>query len=72
LGAAERELVDVIKRVRENWSKSKKELHRHERRDGLTDATAYIRSSTKFVKTLIETLLIVMVVIFFFLGSSGR
>ena len=62
--------VDVIKRVRAEMEQIKRELP-----GGLTaeiayDATAYINDAIhEVVKTLIDTLLIVMVVIFLFLGS---
>jgi multidrug efflux pump len=62
--------VDVIKRVRVEMEQIKKELP-----TGMTgtiayDATAYINDAIhEVVKTLIDTLLIVMVVIFLFLGS---
>src|SRR5881398_1228911 len=62
--------VDVIKRVRAEMEQIKRELP-----TGLTgeiayDATAYINDAIhEVVKTLIDTLLIVMVVIFLFLGS---
>src|SRR5881398_1076422 len=62
--------VDVIKRVRVEMEQIKRELP-----TGLTgeiayDATAYISDAIhEVVKTLIDTLLIVMVVIFLFLGS---
>ncbi len=62
--------VDVIKRVRVEMDQIKRELP-----SGLTaeiayDSTAYINDAIhEVVKTLIDTLLIVMVVIFLFLGS---
>ena len=62
--------VDVIKRVRVEMEQIKSELP-----SGLTaeiayDSTAYINDAIhEVVKTLIDTLLIVMVVIFLFLGS---
>jgi multidrug efflux pump len=62
--------VDVIKRVR-----AEMEQIQHELPTGMTggiayDATAYINDAIhEVVKTLIDTLLIVMVVIFLFLGS---
>jgi multidrug efflux pump len=62
--------VDVIKRVRVEMEQIKRELP-----TGLTgeiayDSTAYINDAIhEVVKTLIDTLLIVMVVIFLFLGS---
>src|SRR5213596_315544 len=62
--------IDVIKRVRTEMDQIQKELP-----SGMTgqiayDATAYISDAIhEVVKTLIDTLLIVMVVIFLFLGS---
>src|SRR5213596_3517306 len=62
--------VDVIKRVRAEMEQIRRELP-----SGMTgqiayDATAYISDAIhEVVKTLIDTLLIVMVVIFLFLGS---
>jgi multidrug efflux pump len=62
--------VDVIKRVRAEMEQIQKELP-----TGMTariayDSTAYISDAIhEVVKTLIDTLLIVMVVIFLFLGS---
>ena len=62
--------VDVIKRVRVEMEQIQKELP-----SGMTgqiayDATAYINDAIhEVVKTLLDTLLIVMVVIFLFLGS---
>ncbi len=62
--------IDVIKRVRAEMEQIQKELP-----TGMTggiayDATAYINDAIhEVVKTLIDTLLIVMVVIFLFLGS---
>ena len=62
--------IDVIKRVRTEMDQIQKELP-----SGMTgqiayDATAYINDAIhEVVKTLIDTLLIVMVVIFLFLGS---
>jgi multidrug efflux pump len=62
--------IDVIKRVRAEMDQIQKELP-----TGMTgmiayDATAYINDAIhEVVKTLIDTLLIVMVVIFLFLGS---
>ena len=62
--------VDVIKRVRAEMEQIKRELP-----SGLTaeiayDSTAYINDAIhEVVKTLIDTLLIVMFVIFLFLGS---
>src|SRR2546423_3427007 len=62
--------VDVIKRVRTEMEQIKRELP-----TGLTgmiayDSTAYISDAIhEVVKTLIDTLLIVMLVIFLFLGS---
>lgn len=62
--------IDVIKRVRTEMEQIQKELP-----TGMTglvayDATAYINDAIhEVVKTLIDTLLIVMIVIFLFLGS---
>src|SRR6476659_3664026 len=62
--------IDVIKRVRTEMDQIQKELP-----TGMTgmiayDSTAYINDAIhEVVKTLIDTLLIVMVVIFLFLGS---
>jgi multidrug efflux pump len=62
--------IEVIKRVRTEMEQIQKELP-----TGMTgliayDATAYINDAIhEVVKTLIDTLLIVMVVIFLFLGS---
>ncbi len=62
--------VDVIKRVRAEMDEIQKELP-----SGMTgqiayDATAYINDAIhEVVKTLLDTLLIVIVVIFLFLGS---
>src|SRR3989440_3788506 len=62
--------IDVIKRVRTEMDQIQKELP-----TGMTgmiayDSTAYINDAiSEVVKTLIDTLLIVMVVIFLFLGS---
>src|SRR5213078_1520797 len=62
--------VDVIKRVRVELEQIKKELPTGMEADVAYDATAYINDAIhEVVKTLIDTLLIVMVVIFLFLGS---
>ena len=62
--------VDVIKRVRLEMEQIKKELPTGMQADVAYDATAYINDAIhEVVKTLIDTLLIVMVVIFLFLGS---
>src|SRR5881394_3914359 len=62
--------VDVIKRVRVELDQIKKELPTGMEADVAYDATAYINDAIhEVVKTLIDTLLIVMVVIFLFLGS---
>src|SRR5690348_5190653 len=62
--------VDVIKRVRVEMEHIKKELPSGMKADIAYDATAYINDAIhEVVKTLIDTLLIVMVVIFLFLGS---
>src|SRR3954462_1381570 len=62
--------VDVIKRVRAELDQIKKELPTGMTAQMAYDATAYINDAIhEVVKTLIDTLLIVMVVIFLFLGS---
>ena len=62
--------VDVIKRVRVEMEQIKKELPTGMTAEMAYDATAYINDAIhEVVKTLIDTLLIVMVVIFLFLGS---
>src|SRR6187399_918339 len=62
--------VDVIKRVRTELEQIKKELPTGMQAEMAYDATAYINDAIhEVVKTLIDTLLIVMVVIFLFLGS---
>jgi multidrug efflux pump len=62
--------VDVIKRVRVEMEQIKRELPTGMTGDVAYDATAYINDAIhEVVKTLIDTLLIVMVVIFLFLGS---
>ncbi len=62
--------VDVIKRVRVEMEQIKKELPTGMTGEIAYDATAYINDAiSEVVKTLIDTLLIVMVVIFIFLGS---
>ena len=62
--------VDVIKRVRIELDQIKKELPTGMTAEMAYDATAYINDAIhEVVKTLIDTLLIVMVVIFLFLGS---
>jgi multidrug efflux pump len=62
--------VDVIKRVRVELDQIKKELPSGITAEMAYDATAYINDAIhEVVKTLIDTLLIVMVVIFLFLGS---
>ena len=62
--------VDVIKRVRVEMDQIKKELPSGMTGEIAYDATAYINDAIhEVVKTLIDTLLIVMVVIFLFLGS---
>ena len=62
--------IDVIKRVRAEMNEIKKELPSGMTADIAYDATAYINDAIhEVVKTLIDTLLIVMVVIFLFLGS---
>src|SRR6184192_601309 len=62
--------VDVIKRVRVELDQIKKELPTGMTGQIAYDSTAYINDAIhEVVKTLIDTLLIVMVVIFLFLGS---
>ena len=62
--------IDVIKRVRAELEQIKKELPTGMQAEMAYDATAYINDAIhEVVKTLIDTLLIVMVVIFLFLGS---
>src|SRR5947199_1178165 len=62
--------VDVIKRVRAEMEQIQKELPTGMTGQIAYDATAYISDAIhEVVKTLIDTLLIVMVVIFLFLGS---
>src|SRR3954465_485427 len=62
--------LDVIKRVRVELEQIKKELPKGMTAEMAYDATAYINDAIhEVVKTLIDTLLIVMIVIFLFLGS---
>jgi multidrug efflux pump len=62
--------VDVIKRVRVELDQIKKELPTGMTGEMAYDATAYINDAIhEVVKTLLDTLLIVVVVIFLFLGS---
>src|SRR5213595_1864548 len=62
--------ADVIKRVRVEMEQIQKELPAGMKGEIAYDATAYINDAIhEVVKTLIDTLLIVMVVIFLFLGS---
>jgi multidrug efflux pump len=62
--------IDVIKRVRVEMEQIQKELPTGMTGQIAYDATAYINDAIhEVVKTLIDTLLIVMVVIFLFLGS---
>src|SRR5204863_302046 len=62
--------VDVIKRVRVETEQIQRELPAGMKGEIAYDATAYINDAIhEVVKTLIDTLLIVMVVIFLFLGS---
>lgn len=62
--------VDVIKRVRAEMEQIKRELPSGLTAEMAYDSTAYINDAIhEVVKTLIDTLLIVMVVIFLFLGS---
>src|SRR5947208_5625563 len=62
--------IDVVKRVRAEMEQIQKELPTGMTGQIAYDATAYINDAIhEVVKTLIDTLLIVMVVIFLFLGS---
>jgi multidrug efflux pump len=62
--------IDVIKRVRAELEQIQKELPTGMTGEIAYDATAYINDAIhEVVKTLLDTLLIVMVVIFLFLGS---
>ena len=62
--------VEVVKRVRAEMEQIKKELPKGMTAEMAYDATAYINDAIhEVVKTLIDTLLIVVVVIFLFLGS---
>src|SRR5467141_3450913 len=62
--------VDVIKRVRVEMDQIQRELPAGMKGEIAYDATAYINDAIhEFVKTLIDTLLTVMAVIFLFLGS---
>src|SRR6202165_5403461 len=62
--------IDVIKRVRVEMEQIKRELPTGMTGEIAYDATAYINDAIhEVIKTLIDTLLIVMVVIFLFLGS---
>ena len=62
--------IDVIKRVRAEMEQIQKELPTGMKGQIAYDATAYINDAIhEVIKTLIDTLLIVMVVIFLFLGS---
>src|SRR5213593_5098401 len=62
--------VDVIKRVRVEMEQIQKELPAGMKGEIAYDATAYINDAIhEVVKTLIDTLLTVMAVIFLFLGS---
>ncbi|HJZ86362.1 MAG TPA: efflux RND transporter permease subunit [Polyangia bacterium] len=62
--------LDVIKRARVDLDSLKKELPEQLRAEIAYDATSYIRSAiNEVVQTLAETLLIVVIVIFLFLGS---
>src|SRR5436189_1476796 len=62
--------VDVIKRVRAEMEQIQRDLPAGMKGEIAYDATAYINDAIhEVVKTLIDTLLIVMVVIFLFLGS---
>ncbi|NUP07647.1 MAG: MMPL family transporter [Polyangiaceae bacterium] len=62
--------LDVIKRVREEMQNVKRELPTGMEAEIAFDATTYIENATnEVVSTLTETVLIVIVVIFMFLGS---
>src|SRR6187200_2007707 len=62
--------VDVIRRVRTEMEQIKRELPTGLTAEVAYDSTAYISDAIhEVVKTLIDTLLIVMLVIFLFLGS---
>src|SRR5262249_28944151 len=62
--------LDVIRRTRSELDALKKELPEQLQAEIAYDATAYIRSAIReVVRTLRDTLIIVMVVIFLFLGS---
>src|SRR5690349_15038215 len=62
--------IDVIKRVRAEMEQIRRELPTGLTAEVAYDSTAYISDAIhEVVKTLIDTLLIVMVVIFLFLGS---
>ncbi|HJZ88583.1 MAG TPA: efflux RND transporter permease subunit [Polyangia bacterium] len=62
--------LDVIRRARTELDSLKKELPEQLQAEIAYDATSYIRSAIhEVVQTLAETLLIVMIVIFLFLGS---
>ncbi|HZX94439.1 MAG TPA: efflux RND transporter permease subunit [Myxococcales bacterium] len=62
--------LDVIKRVRVEMESMQKELPEQIRGTIAYDGTAYIQSAiNEVVQTLLETLLIVVIVIFLFLGS---
>jgi multidrug efflux pump len=62
--------LDVIKRVRVEMGGLQKEIPEQIKATIAYDGTAYIQSAiTEVVQTLLETLLIVVIVIFLFLGS---
>src|SRR5213082_2474402 len=62
--------LDVVKRVRAEMDSLQKELPEQIQARIAYDATAYIRSAiSEVVQTLLETVLIVVIVIFLFLGS---
>src|ERR1700759_3190114 len=62
--------VDGIRRVRAEGEETRKELPKGMEVEVAYDATAYINDAIpEVVKTLIDTLIIVMIVIFLFLGS---
>src|SRR5262249_15209151 len=62
--------LDVIRRMRSELDALKRELPAQLQAEVAYDATAYIRSAiSEVVHTLADTLLIVVIVIFLFLGS---
>src|SRR6266436_6177390 len=62
--------LDVVKRLRAEMDSLQKEIPEQIQARIAYDATAYIRSAiSEVVQTLLETILIVVIVIFLFLGS---